>query len=411
MEFFTLPSEMHLLFFVGMMFIFSEAAGNLANSIDLPRMIGYIAAGIVFGPYVLNWYDRPLIEVEMAFFREFALSIIAFSIGGALQMPLVRRLRSSLTWITLLQTSLASLLVFLAMWWLLPFTNGGPEVRWQVIALILAAVSAATAPAAVLSLVDEYQAKGEFKSALLGIVALDDVIAVLFYSIAIAVAASLLGQDNGSVPGAIVESGFHLLTEVTIGLLIGFITARSLAYFSEYRTMLGTLLGLIMAITGFCLSVGMSALLICLTVGFMVTNVARHELADEAMEIINTVQQPVFGVFFFTAGAHLDIGLVFTSGALVLAIVLTLSRFAGKYLGTLAGGWLAGTDPQLTRNLGLSLLPAAGVMVGLTLNAGDSFRQSLGDYTDVMVATVIGATLINEFLTPFFVRHAIRRQR
>jgi len=409
METLTLPDGFHLLFFVGLMFLISEAAGNLANSINLPRMIGYILSGILCGPYLLGWYDQQLIEVDMAFFRELALSIIAFSIGGSLQMPIIKRLRASLAWITLLQTTMASLCVFVALWWLLPFADGGPGVHVVVIALTLGAVSAATAPAAILSLVDEFHAKGDFKSALLGIVALDDIIAVLFYSVAIAVATSLLGQDESGLLITLGESSLKLLTEIAFGLLIGFVVAKSLFYFSEYRTMLGVLLGVIMAITGFCLSVGISSLLTCVMVGFMVTNVARHELADEAMEIIHTIQQPVFGVFFFTAGAHLNIGLALSSAA--LALVLTLSRFAGKYLGTLAGGFIAGTDPAMTRNLGLSLLPAAGVMVGLTLNARDLYGDALGHYADAMVAIVIGATLMNEFLTPFVVRYAIRRQR
>ena len=143
--------------------------------------------------------------------------------------------------------------------------------------------------------------------------------------------------------------------------------------------------------------------------GFMVKNVARHELADEAMDIIHTIQQPVFGVFFFMAGAHLNITLALS--AFGLAMALTLSRFAGKYFGTFLGGKLAGTDPLLTRNLGLALLPAAGVMVGLTLNARDTFGETLGTYADLMVTVVISATLINEFLTPFFVRFAIDRSK
>ena len=408
METVSLPEGFHLLFYVGLMFIISEAAGNLANSFTLPRMIGYISSGIVCGPYVLGWYDQTLIEVDMAFFREFALSIIAFSIGGALEMPAIKRLRSSLTWITLLQTSLASLCVFLTMWWLLPFSNGEPNRNVLVMAVILGAVSAATAPAAILSLVDEYQAKGDFKSALLSIVAMDDVIAIVFYSVAIALTASLLGQSNGSLFDTLGESSLLILSELALGLLTGFIAAKTLFYFSEYRTMLGVLLGLIMAITGFCLTMGLSSLLTCVVVGFMVTNIAKHDLAAEAMDIIHTIQQPVFGVFFFTAGAHLNIGLALTSSA--LAVALTLSRFAGKYLGTVAGGRIAGTDPVMTRNLGLSLLPAAGVMVGLTLNARDTFGTALGSYGDAMVAIVIGATLLNEFLTPFFVRYAIRRQ-
>lgn len=409
MEAFSVPDSFHLLYFVGMMFIISQIAGNVANHLNLPRMIGYIAGGVLCGPYVLGWYSQELIEADLEFFRDFALATIAFSIGGALEMPVIKRMRSSLSWITFLQTTFASIFVFLVMWWLLPFTNGGPSLHITVVAVVLGAVSAATAPAAVLSLLDEYKAKGDFKSALLGIVALDDVLAIIFYSVALAVTSILLGQQNESVAFAVGQTSLVLFTEIALGLIVGFIVAKSLFYFAEYRTMLGILLGVIMMVTGFCLSIGISSLLTCMMLGFMVTNVAKHELADEAMDIIHTVQQPVFGVFFFMAGAHLNISLAMS--AFGLALALTLSRFAGKYTGTLLGGKLSGTDPVITRNLGLALLPAAGVMVGLTLDARDHFGDAMDGYADLMVTIVIGATLINEFLTPFFVRFAIKRSK
>jgi len=404
-----LSDSFETLFFVGMMFVISQAAGNAAGRFDLPRMIGYIGAGILCGPYVLGWYSEQLVEVELAIFRDIALAVIAFSIGGALQMQDVIRLRASLSWITLFQTSLASLAVFLVMWWLLPFANGGPAEFMLVVAIILGAVSAATAPAAVLSLVDEYKARGDFKASLLGIVALDDVIAIVFYSVALAIGTSILDQTNGALLHMLGETSMVIMTEIALGLILGFCVAKVLPFFSEYRSMLGTLLGIIMAVTGLCLSMGLSPLLTNVMLGFMVTNVAKHELADEATSIIQTVQMPVFGVFFFMAGAHLNLGLALS--ALAMAVALTLSRFAGKYSGTLLGGKVAGTDPQLTHNLGLALLPAAGVMVSLTLNAKDVLADRMGMYSDLMVTIVIGAALINEFMTPFFVRHAIRNQR
>lgn len=409
MEFFLPIGSFHLLFYVGLMFILSQVGGNLATYLNLPRMIGYISTGIICGPYLLGWYSQVLIEIELEFFRDFALAIIAFSIGGSLEMSTIKRLRASLSWITILQTSFASIFVFLVMWWLLPFADGEAGLHFLVVAIILAAVSAATAPAAILSLVDEYDAKGDFKASLLAIVALDDVIAIILYSIAIAIAGILLEQSNGQVFYALGQASFVLLTELALGLLVGLIVARSLRFFAEYRTMLGVLLGIIMLVTGFCLSIGISSLLACVMLGFMVTNVAKHELADEAMDIIHTIQQPVFGVFFFMAGAHLNIMLALS--AFGLAMALTLARFAGKYSGTLLGGKLAHSDPEMNKNLGLALLPAAGVMIGLTLNAKDVIGEALGHYADLMVTVVIGATLINEFLTPFFVRLAIRRAR
>ncbi len=405
----ALPETFHLLFYVGLMFIISQSFGHLASTLKLPQMIGYLTAGIIFGPYLIGWYSQQLIGQDLEFFRDFALAIIAFSIGGSLQLPVLKRLRASLTYITLLQTFGASLCVFLAMWWLLPFSNNlhAPQNMTYivVVAIILGAVSAATDPASVLGLVDEYEAKGDFKNILLGIVALDDVIAILFYTVAIAVCASLLEQSNGHLITTLGQTSLVLLTEIAFGLIIGFLVARSLRFFSEYRSMLGLLLGIIMAVCGLLLSIGLSPLLTCMMLGFMVTNVAKHELADEAMDIIHTIQQPVFGVFFFMAGAHLNIPLALP--ALGLAVGLTLARFAGKYGGTILGGRIAHADPLLTRNLGIALLPAAGVMIGLTLSAKDMFGGVLNDYAELMVTIVIGATLINEFLTPFFVRHAI----
>jgi Kef-type K+ transport system membrane component KefB len=405
----ALTDGFDVLFYVGLMFVISQAAGNAASRFDLPRMIGYIGAGILCGPYVLGWYNEHLVETELAAFRDVALAIIAFSIGGALQMQDVIRLRASLSWITVFQTSFASIAVFLAMWWLLPFTNGGPANSVLVVAILLGSVSAATAPAAVMSLIEDYRAKGDFKASLLSIVALDDVIAVVFYTIALAIAGSILDQSNGALLQTLGETSLVIMTEIALGLIVGFAVAKVLPFFSEYRSMLGTLLGIIVAVTGLCLSFGLSPLLTCVMLGFMVTNVAKHELADEATSIIQTVQTPVFGVFFFMAGAHLNLDLALS--ALAMALVLTLARFAGKYAGTLLGGRMAGTDPQLTRNLGMALLPAAGVMISLTLNARDVLEGQLGYFSDLMVSIVIGATLINEFLTPFFVRHAIHRQQ
>ncbi|MCP4186069.1 MAG: hypothetical protein GY763_00545 [Gammaproteobacteria bacterium] len=289
---------LHLLFYVGLMFIISQIAGNLATYFKLPRMIGYISAGILCGPYVIGWYGQTLIEQDLQFFRDFALAIIAFSIGGSLELPVLKRMYSSLAWIILFEASFASVLVFLVMWWLLPFGDHASSLHVLVIAIIMGAVSAATAPAAILSLVDEYEAKGDFKAALLSIVAFDDVIAILLYSVAIAVAGSLLAQTDGQLHIALGQTSLVILTETALGLLIGLIVAKTLFYFSEYRSMLGLLLGIIMMVTGLCLSFGISSLLTCVMLGFMVTNIAKHELADEAMDIIHTIQQPVFGVFF-----------------------------------------------------------------------------------------------------------------
>ena len=227
-------------------------------------------------------------------------------------------------------------------------------------------------------------------------------IAIVFYSIALANGTSILDQSNGALLHTLGATSMVIMTEIALGLIVGFAVAKVLPFFSEYRSMLGTLLGIILAVTGLCLSVGLSPLLTNVMLGFMVTNVAQHELADEATSIIQTVQIPVFGVFFFMAGAHLNLSLALS--AIAMAMALTLSRFAGKYAGTMLGGRIAGTDPRLTRNLGLALLPAAGVMVSLTLNARDVLDGRMGMYSDLMVTIVIGATLINEFLTPFFVR-------
>ena len=393
------------------MFIISEAAGKIAGKLNLPALIGYITAGIVCGPYVLGWFGQMLVEQDLQFFREFALSIIAFSIGGTLQYAELKRLRSSLAWITLFQTSMAAILVFGAIWWLLPFTTATAfEVHHVLaVALILAAVSAATDPATVLSLIDQYGGGDSFKAALLGIVAIDDVIAILFYAVGFALVGSILLETDGGVALTLGRAMFAVLTEAAIGLTVGLVVAQSLIFFADYRSMLGLILGIITAVTGFCLSIGISPLFTSMVLGFMVTNVSKQELADEAMEVIHTIQQPVFGVFFFMAGAYLNIMLALASFG--SALLLSISRFAGKYLGTLIGGRVSATDKALTRSLGLALLPAAGVMIGLTMNASDSFGAVLGESGELMVSIVIGATLLNQVLTPFFVRAAINRSK
>lgn len=403
-----IPDQFNILLFIGLLFMISQGAGSLAVKLKLPRMIGYIVSGIVFGPFVLSWFSLELIEHDLVFFRDFALAMTAFSIGGALKFQSIKRLAPRIGWVTMCETSLASLMVFIIMGWVLGHINGHSHFAF-IFALILGAVSVATAPAAILSLLDEYKGSGDYKTTVLGIVALDDVMAVFMYTVAIAVVGEVLGQSELNVLSIFKHTGTVLLLELGIGGGLGLMIAGVLPFFSHYRAMLGVLMGIIMLACGLCLSLSLSPLLTCMVLGFMITNVAQHDLANEAMGIIHTLQPPVFGVFFFMAGAHLDIALALP--AIGFALILTVARFIGKYSGAFVGARLSGLSASHAHHLGMSLLPAAGVMMGLTMHARDNFGPLLGRDMNLLVCVVVGATVINELLTPFFVRYAIKHEK
>jgi Kef-type K+ transport system membrane component KefB len=169
------------------------------------------------------------------------------------------------------------------------------------------------------------------------------------------------------------------------------------------EAMLGVIIGAIFLAGGLAISLKASPLLANMMLGFVVVNFVRHH--EDFFTVVESIEEPVFGMFFTLAGAHMDFKVMQTAG--LIALVIVLGRFSGKLLGSRFGAQISGAPEAVKKYLGMALLPKAGVTVGLVLAAGEVFGDPY--LSEIMVNAVLGSVIINELIAPFFVRFALRR--
>jgi Kef-type K+ transport system membrane component KefB len=403
---------------VGLLFFISIVCGKIANVLKTPRMVGYLIAGIIFGPSFLGLFSYERIHGDYAILVDFALAVIAFSMGEHLRASKLKGVGKDVIVITLTQGFAAAMIVGVGLYYLMPLLVnmeklGASASMILPVALVIGAASAATAPAAIMSLVGEYKAKGHFKNVLLGVVALDDVVTIILYGFAITFAADLVNSENLTLLDALWNPTKKILLAAMIGAGAGFCLKLLLPLYTDRGHIFALMLGTILVVAGVSRWLGFSPLLASLILGVAVANMiperkeSKKTGAYDAFLVIERIQEAIFGIFFLLAGAHIDFSII--EQVLGFAVIITLLRFSGKIAGCWTGAWACGSDNAIRRYLGIAMLPAAGVMVGLALDAGETLNGDSRPLLDLMVSAVLGATLLNELITPFFVRYALKK--
>ncbi len=397
----------HPLFFLGLLLLFSHVGGKLANALKAPRVTGYLVVGVLLSPSVLGLFHEKLVKEDLTLITDIALSIIAFSIGGALGWAKLKRLGKHILWITLAEASAAffvvTVVLCLAFFLLNGFTPLAPAFLtvYLPMALMIGALSSATAPAATLAIIHEYKAKGPLTAILLGVVALDDGLAIFFFAFAAAIAHSLVNHAAITWLSVLVSPLLSILVSLGIGGVVGILLHKLIRFVPRKKAMFGVMTGAVFLVGGLAISLKVSPLLANMMLGFVVTNfVARHE---DLFAVVENIEEPIFGMFFTLAGANFDFRVIWAAGGLALLIIL--GRFAGKWLGCHFGARISGAPNVVQKYLSFAILPQAGVAVGLVLVAKEVFGAT--HQAEVMVNAVLGAVIINELLTPFSVRFAL----
>ncbi len=391
----------------GLLLFFGYWGGRIANRFSLPRISGYLIVGLLFSPSVLGLLGPETVYHRLHFINDVALSIIAYNVGGSLDIRGLKGLGRTIGWITWFQALGAFMVTFLAMVLFLRFFPGFSVGElatfgiWISVALMVGAISAATAPGAVLAVISEVKASGEFTNILLGVIALDDALTIIFFSIAGAVSQSIMGSTF---------MGSHLLLlpfyEIGLSVIFGLSAGLVLAYtgmvIERTEAMLMVVLGVLFITCALASMFHASSILAAMVVGFVIIN---HKPAHQNFfRVLEPLEDAVFGLFFTLAGAHVDISILRTAG--VLAVILLLVRMAGKQLGVMVGAKLAGASEIVKRYLGLALFPQAGVTIGLVLLAQDMLPEEAGL---IVVNAMIGSVILNEFIAPVLLHHCLRK--
>ncbi len=406
---FNLLETLHPLVYIGLLLLLSYAGGKVANYLKAPRVSGYLVMGMLASPSILGIFHERLVKEELTLITDIALAIIAFSIGGSLRISKLRKLGRHILWITFTQASgaffmtAATLALFFYIFYDSNIISPSFLTLYFPMALVIGALSAATAPAAILALIHEYRSKGPLTTILLGVVALDDGLAIIFFAFAIAVAQIFVNNVAINWQNFLLSPVFSILISLFTGGMVGMSLRKLIPFVSGKEALLGVIIGSIFLTSGLAISLKVSPLLASMMLGFVVINfVQRHE---DLFAVVEGIEEPIFGMFFTLAGAYLDLGVMQTAGWLSLLIVL--GRFSGKLLGSRFGAHISHAPQTVKKYLGLALLPKAGVTVGLVLEAKSIFGATY--MSEVMVNAVLGSVIINELLAPFFVRFALVR--
>ena len=400
------PAAWHPLLYIGIILLGGYAGGRAAKALNLPRLSGYILVGMAMSPSISGIIDKQILDHQLGIITEIALAMIAFSIGGALDLGKVKKLGRQILVITAIQALAVFALVSAAVAFLYPLLNGhGLEQRSTLIsvAILLGAICAATAPAAILGVIHEYRAKGPMTTTLLGVVTLDDGLTLVLFSIAGGIAGSLAGGDISWFHSVVLEPGREIGLSLAIGGAMGVLIRVLIPTVHRKRSLLGISMGAIFATSGLALSFHASPLLACMMLGFAMANLISHP--GQWFESVERVEEPILAMFFVLAGAHLDISALSTAG-LLAAIIITM-RTAGKLGGAFLGAAASGTSAEVRRYLPIGLLPQAGVSIGLVLAAKEFIADPVA--SGIMVNAVLASVIVNELVSPALVRFALVR--
>lgn len=378
---------------LGAALILGALFGKIMNKIKMPAVAGYIIAGLVIGVSGFRILNGVSLDA-LSFLSDFALCIIAFNIGSELEVDILKKMGRSIFVIATFEALTAFVLV-----------SGVTYLvsKDLALALILGAVSSATAPAATVMVLKEFNAKGPLTSTLLGIVAVDDVICLMIYSVASAVAKVLIAHSTLSVYKVVMlplaEIFFSMLLGIALGVIMSLLIKTANRDSETLLYVVGTLLVLVGVATHFELSTLLSAM----ALGAAVANLSKHK--HKAFENIDNFSPPIIAAFFVLAGARLDIFLLPQIG--VIGVLYLVFRIAGKLLGASMGATVAHSPKVVKKYIGLGLLSQVGVAVGLAITVSKEFPGTM--LGSVVVTILLSTTILTEIIGPYATKYAIMK--
>lgn len=360
---------------------------RITKLLRLPNVSGYIIAGIIIGPYLLNLIPMRIIN-GMNFFSDIALAFIAFGVGRFFKKDTLRETGVGVILITVLEALLAGLFVFLAMYF-------GCKLDFSL-SLLLGAIATATAPASTMMTINQYHARGKFVSILLQVVALDDVVCLLVFSAAAAVI-NAMTVGTVSAAGVILPLVYNI-GAIVLGAIFGFILAKLLSHRSDDNRLI-LAVAMLLGLSGLCSIFDISPLLSCMIFGAVYMNVT---LDKELYKQINRFTPPIMSIFFVISGTNLDIGALGAFG--IVGIVYFIIRIVGKYAGAYLGCLATKEEKRIRNYLGLALIPQAGVAIGLAYLGKRILPDDIGS---LLMTIILSSSVLYELIGPGCAKLAI----
>lgn len=381
---------MSILFYVGLMLFCGLLFGRLVKLIGLPNVTGYLIAGLLIGPYVFNIVSFETVD-SISIVSEMALGFIALSIGAEFNLSYFREVGKAPVLIAFFGALLT--IVFVALGLIL----FGIEIP---LAIILGTIASATAPAATIMVIRQYNANGPVTKTLISAVAVDDAIAIAAFGFALACLNPTISGGKDllmSILSPFIELGLSLL----LGVVLALLTLIPLKYFKKESNRMSVIIGIVFITSSLADYFGASSLLTCMMLGATLVNITEE--AESIFKISDTLTPPIFLLFFVLSGAELDITIIPSIG--VIGVIYLIMRIIGKVVGSSLGAVISKSPKTVKKYLGWGMLPQAGVAIGLTLVVDKVLPQ----YSAQIRAVVLCATLIFELIGPVISKIALAK--
>ena len=387
----------------GFVLVLGYVFGGVSNLLKLPRVSGYIVAGILMSPSVLGIIDKEFLK-HSDLVTHASLSVITFLIGSSLSFGKVRRLGKAILLITLGEAELAFLFVSLAMFLYLYLTSSADIGMLVALALLFGALASPTDPTATLAVIHEYRAKGVLTTSVLGVAALDDATGIINFVIGFSIALSLVTGHELQLSEAFLSILLQIGGALVLGAVMGFLMYFLGEFAKERKEIVTLTIGVLFLTFALAKVLGVDELLSTMSVGIIIANFGNAwEKFERPLE--DYIEDFIFTAFFVVGSALLDLSILLSSLPVVLLYVL--ARFSGKFSGSFLGAHLSGAPPQVKRFLAFALFPQGGIVIGLALLAyqNPDFRE----VGTLLVNVVIGATVLHELMGPVFSKFALQR--
>ena len=385
---------------------------RIFNKWHLPDVTAFLVGGLLIGPFFLgrlgiHGFGFPTYEsvADLTVIANVAMGFIAFSIGNEFRLSQLRKIGRQALVIGVFQALAATALVDVS---LLVFHSLRPDLLSVPAAITLGAIATATAPAATLMVVRQYKAKGELTGLLLPIVALDDAVGLVVFAVSFGIAKALI-SGTVSLATILFNPLLEIVGSLLLGAVAGFVLTKLETMFHSNRNRTSMTIAFVFLTVALSslefdlgpVTLGFSSLLVCMMLGTVFCNISP--LSDDLMNRADTWSQPLLCVFFVISGAELQLE-IFSSPLLVLiGVIYILARSLGKYFGARFSARFTGCSEKVVKYLGITLLPQAGVALGMCVTA-----RELGNGDGTLIRNIIlFSVLVYELAGPLMTKKAL----
>ena len=385
---------------------------RVVKLLKLPAVTGYLIAGILVGPFLLGSFNIDGIGITateldgLRVLSELALGFIAFAMGNEFRLSQLKKIGKSATIIGIFQALFTTIVVdgaLIGLHFLIP------DKFSLEAAIVLGAIATATAPAATLMVVKQYKAKGPVTDILLPVVALDDAVGLVIFAISFGIAKSI-STGSVDVTGIVLEPLLEIVLSLGLGALLGYLfTLCEKLFHSRSKRMAVTVTFVMMAVAISTLKfevgglhIAFSSLLTCMMLGTVFCNIC--DFSEELMARADRWTAPILILFFVVSGAELELTVFLDVIIVLIGVVYILFRSLGKYFGATISAKISNCDPNIVKYLGITLLPQAGVALGMAIKASE-----LGADGSVIRNITLFAVLIYEIFGPYFTKVALTK--